>query len=257
MRSSKSNAKWRTYSPLVYRGCLYSDGYVSMTFHQNCAPVHQCLEHRWKNRSVAPLQICQHKQIIFETGQLSQMQGQLTIESDNLVRRLALEPARSRTLGLHPFSSPLLVNRLSTLSLAIPQLVPESLLQPLYDRRKQLSNTSVARLHWSAQKAMLLTYCTSAIGILFSWGGSVGPLVLVSEGTALGLGLLSVLGSLAVGQRMWHAAQKRFWRDFDRVTRMLEGELKVSASPAQTSCILLIISKRLSLLSNRMSLQNR
>jgi hypothetical protein len=169
------------------------------------------------------------RQIIFETGQLAQLQTQLNAESDDLVRQLAATPGTSKTLGSHPFSSPLLVNRLSTLSLAIPVLTPFSLLEPIYRRRKQLSEVSVQRLHRTARASMLVTYGASASGALFSWLAQLDPLALVSSETAIGLGILSLVASVAAGQRLWHIAQRRFWKDFDRVTKMLEGDLKVSA----------------------------
>lgn len=60
-----------------------------------------------------------------------------------------------------------------------------------------------------------------------SWVAYVPPIEVLSAGTASGLGLLSVVGSLALGQKFWAGAQKKFWRDWNRVTGMLKGDLEV------------------------------
>lgn len=57
------------------------------------------------------------------------------------------------------------------------------------------------------------------------------PIEVLSAGTAGGLGLLSIVGSLALGQKFWRGAQKKFWRDWNRVTGMLKGDLEVRAEP--------------------------
>lgn len=60
-----------------------------------------------------------------------------------------------------------------------------------------------------------------------SWVAYVPPVDVLSAGTASGLGLLSIVGSLALGQKLWGGAQKKFWRDWNRVTGMLKGDLEV------------------------------
>ncbi|ODN76969.1 hypothetical protein L202_05532 [Cryptococcus amylolentus CBS 6039] len=169
------------------------------------------------------------RQIVFETGQLSQLQQSLSSSSDETLRQLA-HPSRQRYIAAatrgNPLSSPLLANYLSTLSLSIPTLTPAHLLSPILTRRNQLISQSIPRLQISAQRSLLTTYSTTILGVTGSWIGSVAPLELFSTSTAGGLGVLSVVASLALGQTLWARAQKRFWKDWDRITGMLKGDLE-------------------------------
>lgn len=63
------------------------------------------------------------------------------------------------------------------------------------------------------------------------------PIEILSAGTAGGLGLLSIVGSLALGQKFWAGAQRKFWRDWNRVTGMLKGDLEVRAEPFLFGCV--------------------
>ncbi|TYJ59017.1 hypothetical protein B9479_000005 [Cryptococcus floricola] len=169
------------------------------------------------------------RQIVFETGQLSQLQQSLSSSSDEILRQLA-HPSRQRHISAatrgNPLSSPLLANHLSTLSLSIPTLTPAHLLSPIITRRNQLISQSIPRLQISAQRSLLTTYSTTILGVTGSWIGSVAPLELFSTSTAGGLGVLSVVASLALGQTLWARAQKRFWKDWERITGMLKGDLE-------------------------------
>ncbi|KAK8861291.1 hypothetical protein IAR55_002110 [Kwoniella newhampshirensis] len=165
------------------------------------------------------------RQIIFETGELSQLQTSLDHDADHTIRQLS-NPTHGPKPKTHPFTSPLLTNHLSTLSLSIPPLAPTSLLTPILTRRDQMLNQSVPRLQLSAQRALLSTYSTAFLGVSLSWVSYVPPLSTISAGTATGLGLLSIVASLAMGQRLWGRAQKRFWRDWKRITGMMKGDLQ-------------------------------
>ena len=66
------------------------------------------------------------------------------------------------------------------------------------------------------------------LGISSSWAAYVPPIAALSPATAIGLGLLSIVGSVAVGQRLWLRAQGRFWKDWMRLTLMLKDDLQVS-----------------------------
>lgn len=50
---------------------------------------------------------------------------------------------------------------------------------------------------------------------------------LISGYTAASLGILSVLAGILLGQKAWYRSQRRFSRDFDRITGMLQGDLQV------------------------------
>ena len=122
----------------------------------------------------------------------------------------------------------MLLNHLSTLSLSVPPLESSSFLSPIEKRRQQLVTQSVPRLQLSAQRSLLFTLAVAASGIAGSWVAFIPPFSLVSGATATGLGLLSIVGSLALGQRLWGKAQRKFWDDWKRITHMLRGDLKVS-----------------------------
>ena len=66
------------------------------------------------------------------------------------------------------------------------------------------------------------------VGVFASWAAFVQPVAPYSLPTAIGFGLLSVVGSVALGQRLWLRAQKRFWSDWTRLTHLLKGDLHVS-----------------------------
>ncbi|WWC59932.1 uncharacterized protein I303_102495 [Kwoniella dejecticola CBS 10117] len=176
------------------------------------------------------------RQIIFETGQLSNLQLHLDHKSDHTIRRLS-HPTHTPSTT-HPFTSPLLLNHLSTLSLSIPPLSPTSLLTPISTRRDQLLNQSIPRLHSSAQRALLTTYATSLLGVSLSWISYVPPISLNSGATAAGLGILSIVASLALGQRLWGKAQKKFWRDWKRITHMMKGDLETRFDAALQTQVL-------------------
>ncbi|OCF42512.1 hypothetical protein I317_03628 [Kwoniella heveanensis CBS 569] len=176
------------------------------------------------------------RQIIFETGQLSQLQSSLDMTSDQTIRKLS-HPSHTPS-STHPFTSPLLLNHLSTLSLSIPPLTPTTLLTPILTRREQLLAQSVPRLQASAQRALLTTYSTALLSMSLSWMSYVPPLTLTSAPTAVGLGLLGVVASLAWGQRMWGKAQKKFWKDWTRITGMMKGDLETRFNTALQTQVL-------------------
>lgn len=178
-------------------------------------------------------------QMVFESGQLSHLQSSLSSSSDEIIRQLShtsTSPTQSPPHP-HPFTSPLLANHLSTLSLSIPPLTPTTLLSPILTRRNQLVTQSIPRLQLSAQRALLTTYSTALLGASLSWAAYVPPIEILSAGTAGGLGLLSIVGSLALGQKFWTGAQRKFWRDWNRVTGMLKGDLEVRAEPFLFGCV--------------------
>lgn len=164
---------------------------------------------------------------MFESGQLNQLQSQLSAETDTTIRRLSSKSLRSEGGVTHPFSSPLLLNHLSSLSLSVHPFDPSTLVDPIRIRRRQLIQQAVPRLQLSAQRGFLGTYSVAATGIFVSWAAYVEPLSLLSSETALGCGTLSVAASLVLGQSLWKRAERRFWKDFDRIVEMLQHDLQV------------------------------
>lgn len=162
------------------------------------------------------------QQLTYEAGQLAQLQSNLGDAADKTARELT--KAGGEAAG-HPFSSPLLINHLSSLSLAIPRVLPNTLLQPVMSRRSQMLGTMVPKLQISAQRTLLSSYALSLFGCSASWCAAVQPLELITTYTAVGTGLLSIVSGLALGQRFWARAQKKWWKDWDRVTNMLKDDL--------------------------------
>lgn len=158
-------------------------------------------------------------QIVYETGQLSQLRRNLDLQADATIRKMATMPSR-------PLSSPLLINHLATLSLSIPDLSPSTLLSPLQQRRQQLIGVPINRLQASARRAVLTTFTLASTGVFSSWWAYVPPVAAISASTASAFGLLSVISAAAFGQRRWSIAQLKFWKEWDRATHMLRGDLQ-------------------------------
>jgi hypothetical protein len=164
---------------------------------------------------------------VYESGQLSQVRHNLEAQTDATVRKLS-----NITVSSTPLASPLLVNRLSTISLSIPSFSPTTLVSPLQQRRQQLVDISTNRLQRSASRALLATYGLAFSGLLSSWWAYVPPVAAISSTTAIGLGLLSIVSSAALGQNRWARAQHSFWQEWDRITRMLRGDLQQAFASA-------------------------
>jgi hypothetical protein len=156
---------------------------------------------------------------VYETGQLAQLRRNLDLQTDATIRRLASSTS-------HPLSSPLLVNHIATLSLSIPELSPSTLLSALQQRRRQIIDIPINRLQTSARRALLTTFTLATTGIFSSWWAYVPPVEVISAPTASALGILSVVSAAALGQKRWAIAQKTFWKEWDRSTKMLRGDLQ-------------------------------
>ncbi|GMK54558.1 hypothetical protein CspeluHIS016_0111440 [Cutaneotrichosporon spelunceum] len=165
------------------------------------------------------------QQLIFEAGQLSQLQSQLGKESDTTARSLT---SSSSDRAGHPFSSPLLLNHLASLALSIPSVSSTSLLPPVATRRAQLVNTAVPQLQVTAQRALASSLTLAMAGAAGAWTAFAPPLSYISGGTAVGLGALAIVSSLALGQAWWAQGQRRFWKSWNRVTAMLKDDLSAN-----------------------------
>ncbi|EIW69179.1 hypothetical protein TREMEDRAFT_44343 [Tremella mesenterica DSM 1558] len=162
--------------------------------------------------------------ITFEAGQLAEVQAQLSRTADETVRKLS--SPQSYTCPSHPLTSPVLLNHLSALSLSIPPLSPASLHHALRQRRDELLAACLPRLHKAASRSVLASYAIASSSIMSTWIMAVPPIQVISPGLAFGLGLLSVLSSIALGQRQWNRAQKVFWRDWERSTKVIREDLQ-------------------------------
>lgn len=159
--------------------------------------------------------------MIFESGKLAQIQEGISSDVDKTLRQFS---------GLQPANTAVLSNHLASLSVSIPTITPDCLTGPIEARRHQLLDTSASRLHRSAQRALGGTVSLSALSAALSWASTLPSIELLSVDTAVGLAGLGIVGSFALGQRAWLKAQRRFWRDWDRVISMLRGDLQASRS---------------------------
>lgn len=164
---------------------------------------------------------------------MSLLQDSLNSEVDETVRALS---AVSISSEAHPLASPVLRNHLSTLSLAVPDLQPTTLLEPLYRRRRQMIEVCANNLQLDARTAMLQTLGVGFVGAFASWWLCVPPLAAFNPATAVGLGSLSIVGALVLGQRQWSKAQSNFWREWKRSTCLLKGDLQVGRVPLHLEC---------------------
>lgn len=162
------------------------------------------------------------QQLVYEAGQLAQLQTQLGREADHTAK--SLTSASSERAG-HPFSSPVLLNHLASLALSIPPVAPGTLLPPVATRKAQLVNTAVPRLQISAQRALASSTVLTLASAAGAWFAYVPPAAAISGATAVGLGALGFVSSLALGQAWWGKAQRKFWKDYKRVTHMLKDDL--------------------------------
>lgn len=145
---------------------------------------------------------------------------------DAVLRRLSSVTAQS---GQYPLASPVLRNHLSSLSLSIPSITSDTLLEPLRRRRRQLIEVSVHELQTKARSILVNTSGLMVAGIAASWWMYVPPVAALTAMSATALGILSLVGSIYLGQRRWNHAQSLFWQAWDRSTQMLKGDLQASA----------------------------
>jgi hypothetical protein len=129
-----------------------------------------------------------------------------------------------------PLSSPVLINHLSTLTLAIPDFEVDTLLEPIASRRRQVVEKAVARLQLDAQRTLFSTVGIFAVTVPTAWAACLPPLSLITGYAATGLGILGILSGLLLGQRWWQKSQAVFWKDWHRISSMLRGDLEVSRS---------------------------
>lgn len=180
------------------------------------------------------------RQLIFEAGELAQLQTSLG-EQANKTARTLIAPHAADTNSPHPghpFSSPLLLNHLQSLALSVPRVTPGTLLAPVTTRRNQLLATAVPRLQVAAQRSLMTTYALALCGSSVSWCACMPPFDLVSGYAALGTGALSIVGSLAMGQALWQRAQNKWWKDWNRVTDMMKDDLAETYDAAVEGLVL-------------------
>lgn len=146
---------------------------------------------------------------------------------DSTIRQLSVLTKDASTAA-HPFSSPLLINHLSSLFLSVPVIEADTMLAPVHRRRNQLRQLSVPRLQSSAYRILATTFSVAFVGSGLSCLACIPPFAIIHSSAAIACGATAVLSSVLLGQRLWARAVQHFWRDWARVTMMLKTDLQVS-----------------------------
>jgi hypothetical protein len=185
-------------------------------------------------------------QLVFEAGELAQLQSYLGDRSRETARNLSTKAkpsvpgagAKATAEVGHPFCSPVLLNHLDSLALSVPPVTARTLLAPVTARRTQLLTTAVPRLQVGAQRALLASAGLGLASAAGAWTLAVPPLQLISGNTAFATALLGIVGALALGQNLGARAQRRWWRDWNRVTDMLKEDLAANYDASVDTLVL-------------------
>lgn len=173
--------------------------------------------------------------LAFNAGRLASLQQSSEKSSKSLLVSL---PTTS------PFHSSLLENRLQQISstLSYP-LDADAFSSPLHSRREQLK-WPTARLHATAQQAVITMAGSSFGGLGIAWAGWAGQLGLYDIGmqveTALGVGLLSTVVGVRWAVGRFERAKKRWWQDWNRVGEGLERDLRVTLDKTMDERVLVV-----------------
>jgi hypothetical protein len=159
-------------------------------------------------------------QLILQTGCLESTQKELSISAFSLLSAASLR-------------SPVLENQLQQLKCSPTHtLTPNSLTQPIYDRRSQLIRHTTTKLHREAQSAVVGAFGGVLSGAGLGWWLAFGEHILslgasTEMGTAIGSGALLAVSSIwwAVGK--WERAKRRWLQDSTRIGEGLTRDLQV------------------------------
>ena len=82
-------------------------------------------------------------------------------------------------------------------------------------------------LQSGANRSASFTYGLGALSMSLSWLASPTTIDVLSNETAVATAFLGITMAIVLGQNMWRAAQSTFWKEWDRVGRMLRSDLQV------------------------------
>lgn len=173
-------------------------------------------------------------QLILQTGRLEFTQRELSISALSLLSAASLR-------------SPVLENQLEQLKRSPTRvLTPNSLTQPIHDRRGQLIQHTTTKLHREAQSAVVGAFGGVLSGAGLGWWLVFGEHILslgagTEMGTAIGSGALLAVGSIRWAVGKWERAKRRWSQDSARIGEGLTRDLQVcvycSSPPiANTAC---------------------
>ncbi|KZO98982.1 hypothetical protein CALVIDRAFT_430850 [Calocera viscosa TUFC12733] len=162
------------------------------------------------------------RKLCHDAGRLKEIQTQFGTTASQTLDSFA----RPTDLGPSPFYSPLLINRIAQLT-SLTTLLPTSLLYPIFHRRQQLIQQGgpVDHLHLRAQKLVLAGWASfigSPVAGLAGW-----MMQDVQTSTAVAGVAFLWAGTAWWCQGQWRKQLRRFWKDWERVEKGLDVDLKV------------------------------
>ncbi|KAF8554204.1 hypothetical protein OG21DRAFT_1413072 [Imleria badia] len=159
-------------------------------------------------------------QLILQTGRLECTQRELSISAFTLLSAASLR-------------SPVLENQLQQLTHSPTHtLTPNSLTQPVHDRRSRLIQYTTTKLHREAQSAVVGAVGGILSGTGLGWWLAFGEHILslgagTEMGTAIGSGALLAVGSIRWAVGKWERAKRRWVQDSARIGDGLKRDLQV------------------------------
>ena len=158
-------------------------------------------------------------QIAFENGRSKQLQSDWEAQTQQRVDRFLRSERKASTSSANT-----LATVLQTSVIDEPRTPSAMIVQ---QRRQQLLETVVPSLQRSAERAALVMCGLGTSGFASAW--SLYTVEIIGASTATGLGIVATLLSIRLGQRLWGRAQTRFWREWERLTTLLQSELEVGS----------------------------
>lgn len=167
--------------------------------------------------------------------------------------------APANTRSLH---SPVLYNALHQLT-ATPafSVAPSTLAAPLAAGATQIIEVPTARLHVTAQRALLGMGGATGAGALISWSGWVGFLMnadgilgswILEPGSAMATGILVALSGVHWASRRWNNGRKHWSEDVERVGGGMKQDLSKALDETMENQVLLVARTGCSELSKKL-----
>lgn len=173
--------------------------------------------------------------LTFNGGRLVGLQAEAASETEATLASLAR--LRVAEAPNHSILSSVLKNKVEAFATTTPSLAAADFVAPLQARRQQIASVIMPQLRTAAFRVSVLSYTGAFAGSCISWAVAVPPVELIQPGTALGLGLLSIVSFMSLGQRLWQRAQRSFWTDWNRTALSASEDLSEHAQDIINSAI--------------------
>ena len=162
-------------------------------------------------------------QLILHTGRLASTKRELSDSAFSLISASSSASLRS----------PILENQLQQLKrLPAHDLTPDSLTQPIHDRRNQLIRHTTTKLHREAQSAVVGAFGGMLSGVGLGWWLAFGEHIFslgagTEMGTAIGSGALVAVSGIRWAVGKWERGKQRWIQDSERIGEGLTRDLQV------------------------------